>query len=138
MSLERFAATNFRCFQSAELECGREFNLIVGKNASGKTSLLEAIFFLGRGRSVRAPRQGDLLLEGAEEYRVVGRESGRTLGVGWSAQGFQARISGSDVGLAELAEAAGYHDDCQYLEDVVNGVIEGRYKPIEENETDGT
>lgn len=42
------------------------------------------------------------------------------------------------IKLAELATAAGYHDDCQYLADVVNGVIEGRYKPIEENETDGT
>ncbi|MEI6135610.1 MAG: AAA family ATPase [Desulfomonile sp.] len=35
---------NFRCFESIQLSDCRRVNLIVGRNASGKTALLEAIF----------------------------------------------------------------------------------------------
>ena len=51
--LRLFRATNFRCLESAELEFGERFNLIHGANASGKTSLLEALAYLGRGKSFR-------------------------------------------------------------------------------------
>jgi energy-coupling factor transporter ATP-binding protein EcfA2 len=37
---------NFRCFREASLGSLRQFNIIVGDNGSGKTSLLEAIFLL--------------------------------------------------------------------------------------------
>ncbi len=47
---------SFRCFESARLEPGPGFNLIAGDNASGKTSFLEALYFLGRGTSFRAAR----------------------------------------------------------------------------------
>lgn len=33
--------------------------------------------------------------------------------------------------LAALAEDAGYHDDCQYLEDILNRVIEQRWEQME-------
>jgi DNA replication and repair protein RecF len=45
--------TNFRCIESAVLSVVSRYNLIVGPNASGKTSILEAIGYLGRGRSFR-------------------------------------------------------------------------------------
>ena len=38
--------SNFRCFESAFLEDCRTINVIVGPNASGKTALLESIFFV--------------------------------------------------------------------------------------------
>ena len=41
--LKSFTAHNFRCFQSVELSDLRMINLVVGKNAAGKTALLEAI-----------------------------------------------------------------------------------------------
>ncbi|HRP86079.1 MAG TPA: DNA replication and repair protein RecF, partial [Gammaproteobacteria bacterium] len=57
-------------------------NLVTGMNASGKTSLLEAIFLLGRGRSFRAARREAVIREGAEQLRVVARlADGRMLGI---------------------------------------------------------
>lgn len=41
--LKSFTAHNFRCFRSVELADLRRINLVVGKNAAGKTALLEAI-----------------------------------------------------------------------------------------------
>jgi hypothetical protein len=41
--LRSFTAHNFRCFKSVELDDLRRINLVVGKNAAGKTALLEAI-----------------------------------------------------------------------------------------------
>ncbi len=43
--LKSFTAHNFRCFKSVELPDLRRINLVVGKNAAGKTALLEAIRF---------------------------------------------------------------------------------------------
>ena len=41
--LQSFKAQNFRCFQELDLTDLRRINIVVGKNASGKTALLEAI-----------------------------------------------------------------------------------------------
>ena len=49
MSLRRVQVTDFRCLQSAALDLDPRFTLISGPNASGKTSLLEAIYVLGEG-----------------------------------------------------------------------------------------
>jgi len=44
---------NFRCFRSARIDDCRAVNIILGKNAAGKTALLEALFLaLGRGPEV--------------------------------------------------------------------------------------
>jgi hypothetical protein len=40
---------NFRCFKSLRLPNVRRFTLIVGKNGSGKTALLESLFVAGGG-----------------------------------------------------------------------------------------
>lgn len=54
MGLERVAIEDFRCIERTELDCDPRCNLITGENASGKTSLLEAIFFWAEaGRSGR-------------------------------------------------------------------------------------
>ena len=45
---------NFRCIRSAHLELDPQATGIVGENGSGKTSLLESIYFLAHGRSFRA------------------------------------------------------------------------------------
>ena len=51
--LNSIAIENFRCIENASLEFDPRSTGIVGDNASGKTSLLEAIYFLGHGRSFR-------------------------------------------------------------------------------------
>lgn len=108
MTLRRVQVTDFRCLHRADLDLDPDFTLIRGPNASGKTSLLEAIYVLGRGRSFRTRRLDPLIRTGAERLMVVGDaelpERHVTLGVEGSAEGLRARIGGEQVAsLAELA-----------------------------------
>lgn len=105
MGLRSLTVTGLRCFESATLEPAPGLNLVTGDNASGKTSLLEAIFLLGRGRSFRAARREAVIREGAEQLRVVGRlVDGRLLGIEAGRGSWAARIAGQSLGqLAELA-----------------------------------
>ncbi len=98
----------FAAFSPTDLEFDGRCNLISGANASGKTSLLESIFFLGRGRSFRTARNETLIRKGADELLLTGRfeagESIRPVGVRYSREGFEARAAGNRIGsLAELA-----------------------------------
>jgi len=53
MSLTRLVIHHLRNISSAELTFNSKINMLVGANGSGKTSILEAIYFLGLGRSFR-------------------------------------------------------------------------------------
>ncbi len=108
MSLERLGIEDFRCIERAELEFDPRCNLVSGENASGKTSLLEAIFFLGRGRSFRTNRYETLVRAGCRQFTLTGRigASGVSQPVGMrvGSTGIEARFGGQPVsGLAELA-----------------------------------
>jgi DNA replication and repair protein RecF len=108
MSLRRLEVRDFRCIESTDLEFDGRCNVISGPNASGKTSLLEAIFFLGRGRSFRSPRNETLIRQGCRELWVTGRldtaGGSRPVGVRYGRDGFEARAAGSPLrSLAELA-----------------------------------
>ncbi len=53
-----------------ELSAHPDLNLIVGKNAAGKTSLLEAIYYLGRGRSFRGATNRELIQSEADSFTL--------------------------------------------------------------------
>mgnify|MGYP000870576840 FL=1 len=54
MAVIRLLVENFRNLNALELEFDPAFNFLIGNNGSGKTSLLEAIFYLGHGRSFKS------------------------------------------------------------------------------------
>lgn len=70
MTLSRIQVRNFRCIESATLDLERRYNLIFGPNGSGKTSLLEAIGFLSRGRSFRGTRTDGLVKHGQSVFQI--------------------------------------------------------------------
>lgn len=85
------------------------FNFVFGANGSGKTSLLEAIHCLGRGKSFRTHKTSKLIQAGQEAFTVVGKihQHGRdkTVGMRRTLQGSQIRISGHAIkSTAELTE----------------------------------
>ena len=107
MTLRRIQVSDFRCLHSAELEFDSKFTLISGPNASGKTSLLESIYVLGRGRSFRTRRLENLIRAGANRFVIYGEagaERRTGLGIEGSALGMRAKMGGDRVtSLAELA-----------------------------------
>ncbi len=126
MPLEQLTITDFRCLASAELEADAHFNLIFGANASGKSSILEAIGYLGRGKSFRGANTRSLIRHGAEEFVLNGRvDTGSrqaTIGVKNSRDGLEVSINGDrDGGAAQLAELL----PLQVVEPDVHGLISG-------------
>jgi DNA replication and repair protein RecF len=73
MSLGTLSIQNLRCLRQVDLELQPGRNLIVGANGSGKTSLLEGIFLLGRGRSFRTRNSERLISHGESRLVVFGR-----------------------------------------------------------------
>jgi DNA replication and repair protein RecF len=111
MSLAELRLEDLRCLPAAQLTLHPRLNLIIGDNGSGKTSLLEAMYLLGRGRSFRTRHTEQLIRHGASRLGVFGRidspgSVSHGIGVGCSRpEGVQARIDTRPVvSLAELSE----------------------------------
>ena len=110
MPLTYFKYSSFRCLKIADLEPDPRYNLIYGGNASGKTSLLEAIAYLGRGRSFRGAPTENLIRHGSNEFVLFGRTDvgarAATMGVKNSRSGLEIHIDGDRIptaaGLAEV------------------------------------
>lgn len=99
---------NFRCIEKARLDFDSLATAIIGPNASGKTSLLEAIYFLGHGRSFRLNAREKLLRTEAEFFRIVGRlraERGALVaGVEYSGSDTRTHLAGEEVSsFSEIA-----------------------------------
>ena len=111
MSLVDLLVADLRCIERAELQITPGLTLIRGDNGSGKTSLLEAIFMLGRGRSFRTRNNDRLIRYGQNQLRVTGSVTHSITGsqrLGFEAVrgGSTARIGGRSVeSLAELPRA---------------------------------
>jgi len=55
---------------SAKVELATNFNLLYGSNGSGKTSFLEAIYYLGLGRSFRTRLNSRIIHHGASHFSL--------------------------------------------------------------------
>ena len=83
MNILELRLQDFRNYRQLQLEFDPSVNLIVGDNAQGKTNLLEAISYLGSGKSFRAQKTGEMIRFGAEfadlEGDVFSQERTQTL-----------------------------------------------------------
>lgn len=110
MSIKRFTAQGFRCLRNIEFEPDPNYTLIYGGNASGKTSLLEALAYLGRGKSFRGSPPTNLIQHGEQEFVLFGqvKSAGRVVGVGVrnSRRGLEVRVDGDGSGGSAALAAA--------------------------------
>jgi DNA replication and repair protein RecF len=73
MYIETLQILQVRNLQTIQLSPGNRLNFFTGKNASGKTAILEAIFLLSRGRSFRSPRIQEVIQHNQKTLRVSAR-----------------------------------------------------------------
>ena len=83
MHIDRIDLRDFRNYENLSLDFDPGVNLIVGDNAQGKTNLLEAISYLGSGKSFRALKQSEMVRFNADfadlEGKVFSQQRQQTL-----------------------------------------------------------
>jgi len=107
VSLADLVVDDLRCIQRAELQLHPGHNLIWGGNGSGKTSLLEAIFLLGRGRSFRTRNSERLIRHGRDRLVVFGRTARGSGGGDSSPDSTRLGFSAGTLGTGEASRGAG-------------------------------
>ena len=113
MFLTRLDVRGIRNITNASLRPATGINILYGENGSGKTSILEAIYLLGRGRTFRSRHSKTLISHDLKKCTVFGAamdnagSSAYTIGVSKELAGlFQFKVGGSRVlSAAALADA---------------------------------
>lgn len=105
MLLNTIEIKALRNIAKASINCHPVLNIFVGPNASGKTSILESIYLLGRGRSFRSNK--NIIREQDDTLVVVAQLDDKHLkhiGVQISPSGFKAKYNGKIINKSsELA-----------------------------------
>jgi len=110
MHLKQLQINGFRnlCDTQITPVCG--VNLITGENASGKTSLLESIYYLGHVRSFRTKQVADLINRDAEQLQLFARINSCTdksipIGIKRSRESLEVRADQKPVlKISDIAE----------------------------------
>jgi DNA replication and repair protein RecF len=71
MRLRRFQCDGFRCLKEIDFAPGDGFSVLRGKNAQGKTSLLESILFAATSKSHRTNTEKDLVGKDGDGFRIA-------------------------------------------------------------------
>ena len=70
MYIKKIELTDFRNYDSLSLDFDKNVNLILGKNAQGKTNLLESVYVTAIGKSFRTNKDSDLIKFGKDFAKV--------------------------------------------------------------------
>ncbi|OOZ40091.1 hypothetical protein BOW53_09045 [Solemya pervernicosa gill symbiont] len=108
MSLSHFKVSNFRNISTADIRPSNNLNLIHGSNGSGKTSLLESIYYLSRVSSFKTTRPLQLIKRGEERFTLFGEistdEGTIPIGLQRSSSELQMRVAGNNANsISEVA-----------------------------------
>ena len=108
MRVKSLSIINLRNISNAEIVFDANLNYFVGDNGAGKTSILEALSMLSKGRSFRAGQISSLIGPDSKKLQVVSKIESHTgeahqLGMERDDSGWSARHNGEDVNqLSEL------------------------------------
>ena len=112
MQIVALRISDLRVLRHLTMNPGPGINFVVGDNGAGKTSVLEAIYLAGRGRSFRHVDAGPLIREGSDHATVfveTGDGSGgqrSMLGIRRERKALICRLNGRDIRKrSELAES---------------------------------
>jgi len=109
--IRKLQVENFRNLQAVEIRPHPQFNYLHGANGAGKTSLLEALVVLSRGRSFRTTQAAELIGSAGSTFRVFAKIEAKPgsvhrLGLERSGKGWRARMDGEEVSqLSQLTRS---------------------------------
>lgn len=72
MHLEKLSLTNFKNYEDGRYSFGQQVNVIVGPNGSGKTNLLDAVYFLALSKSAFQSQDTLSILHQADYFIIDG------------------------------------------------------------------
>ena len=127
MPLQNLCIESFRCLEDDQLALGPTRNYLFGSNGAGKTSLLEAIHLLGRGRSFRTRQTRRLARHEKQSFSVSGTTVDsegikNRLSLQFSGGSLTPRIDGSRAkSMAALAQRLPVH----VIEPNIHSLVEG-------------
>ncbi|UPW18698.1 DNA replication/repair protein RecF [Agarivorans sp. TSD2052] len=81
MHIQSLGLQNFRNIENASLTFNPTLNVILGPNGSGKTSILESIFYLGFGRSFRSNRASKVVAYHKDSFVVFAQLTEHKIGL---------------------------------------------------------
>ena len=70
MYISRIYLKNFRNYSEQTIDLNENVNIIYGKNAQGKTNLIESVFLCSTGRSHRTSKENEMIMEGGHSFSV--------------------------------------------------------------------
>ena len=70
MYIKKVKLENFRNYNDLEIEFKKDFNLIYGDNAQGKTNILESIYLSAIGRSFQTKKDNELIKIGKDKAKI--------------------------------------------------------------------
>lgn len=70
MQVQEISLSNFRNYKNLQLFFNSSINIIVGKNAQGKTNIIESVYYAATGKSHRSNYDNDLILWGEDFFKI--------------------------------------------------------------------
>lgn len=106
MRLRSLRISNLRLIEHGEVEFAPDWNVFVGGNGVGKTSLLEAAFLLSHGRSFRPSVRDALSRQGSAGFSIFGElaraGTDERVGLSRNQRKLEARLNGVPIAIGEL------------------------------------
>ncbi|MBS9777410.1 MAG: DNA replication/repair protein RecF [Gammaproteobacteria bacterium] len=94
MHISQLHVEHFRNLESQVVPLSSKINLITGENGAGKTSLLEAIYFLGRQRSFRTAKPKEIVQQNKNYFRLIAKTINPDHQIG-----IERKIEGQNLGF---------------------------------------
>ncbi len=111
MRISKLRVLSLRNLQETEIGPAAHTNLVYGANASGKTSLLESLFVLSRGKSFRTSQLRHLIKKGEENFTIFGRVMGENeerIDIGVSYQNRRIKLQAQGRAVKKASRLASY------------------------------
>lgn len=104
MIIQNIKIESFRNLTQVELDFSSKFNIFYGVNGSGKTSLLEAIYYLSFGRSFRSHLNNRIIQHEKDKLLIFSQTDEHKIGLERSAKEIRIRLDDNDMkSIASIA-----------------------------------